>query len=180
MSDPQKSDTAAEGKSKHGTASTDQREVLLAAAAGLQKSVEGLSEKIHQADVFANETRGIAMGADATNKKLTKVVKALVGIIIVLALTIVGVFANTTRANHANAKASVIQQYQTANCEAGNRSREDQAALWSTMIVLIKQLPTKDGKPDPALTQFTKSLQAKVDVTFLPRDCSQVVRGQVK
>jgi hypothetical protein len=147
---------------------TDQREVLLTAAADLQAATEALTQSFEGVKIFSGETRRIASEAQKNANRIRAVVA-------ILALVIVGLAATMVRADRANSKANRTQEYQVANCVATNGSRADSKGLWDDVSNLVAGLSNS-----PANKKFVSQLRVKVAQTFAPRDCTKVAEGKAR
>ena len=139
--------------------------VVLVAMKRLEAAIIRLTHGFARVDKFAKRTRWIA-------------VASVVAVVLAISGGALAAFAKSD-SGEANDKASRSQEYQVANCKAGNEYRKDNKDLWEYLIKLNL------SNPDPQATAAQKKLQAKlikkfqakVDETYAPRDCTKVKDG---
>lgn len=158
---------------------TDRSE-LLQAATELKEATASLGEKFETTQTFSRETRRIAKVCADTSDKLSRWVKVLIAVVIVLALVTGGVIANAVRSNEANSKANRIQEYQVASCDSANDSRAAQRQLWAYVLDLSSKTDPSEPKMTAAEKKRLAQFRVYVNTTFAAKDCSVVEEGKVK
>lgn len=88
-----------------------------------------------------------------------------------IALTIGFAFVSL-QACEARDSASQTHSYQVSNCLATNKSRDDAAHLWNTMIALA--VASSRRPESPQARSFITQFQAEVNRTYAHRDCSKI------
>lgn len=144
--------------------------VLLAQMERLEGAILLLTKGVGAADAFSHQTRKIT-------DRVSDVVKVLTVVVVLLAVALAGVIVGMVRADRADDKADRLQEYQVANCEAGNESRAAQLDMW-TGPAGITELISKGGSA--GAKAFADKVAAKARATYAPRDCSKVAEGKVR